>query len=76
MTFALNLSEDSHILSAWKVLPNGVYKDMPIVEALPEGDVTEYRYTDGEFIHDPLPESEQPETEPSIDEVLNALLGV
>ena len=61
MKYALNIAEDKRILSAWVILPNAIYEGMPIVEALPEGDISEYRYENGEFIHDPLPEPEQPE---------------
>lgn len=61
MKYALNVAEDSRILSACVVLPKGDYDGMPIVEELPEGDITEYRYIDGEFFHDPLPE---PDPEP------------
>ena len=64
MIYALNLAKDNRILSAWKVLPNGNYDGMPIVEELPEGDIAEYLYIDGQYIHDPLPEPEQPEPEP------------
>lgn len=59
---ALNLEKETgRILSAWKVLPDGNYDGMPIVEELPDGDITEYLYIDGQYIHDPLPEPEQPE---------------
>ena len=77
MKYALNLDKDNgnHILSACVVLPNGNYDDMPIVDELPDGDITDYRWN-GEFIHDPLPQPEQPEAEASADDILNALLGV
>lgn len=52
--YALKLSsKDNRILSACVVLPNGIYKNMPIVESLPEGSIVNYKYVDGEFIHDP-----------------------
>ena len=62
--YALNLAEDGRILSAWVVLPDGKYVGMPLVDTLPDGDIYEYRYENGEYIHDPLPEPEQPEPEP------------
>lgn len=74
--FALNLAKDNRILSAWKVLPNGNYDGMPIVDTLPEGNIYEYRYADGEYIHDPLPVPDCVDSEPTTDEVLNTLLGV
>lgn len=55
MKYALNLAEDNRILSACVMLPRGSYDGMPIVDELPEGDIYEYRYVNGEYIHDPLP---------------------
>lgn len=52
---ALNLDEDNRIYSAWKVLPNGNYDGMPIVEELPAGNLPDYLYINGEYIYDPLP---------------------
>lgn len=73
MRYALNLSEDGRILSATfeKYASDG----MPLVDVLPEGDIYEYIYQNGEYIHDPLPKQEEDE-EPNADAVLNALLGV
>ena len=73
MKYALNLAEDGRILSATyeKFAP----KDAVLVEALPDGDLYEYRYVEGEFVFDPIPVVEV-EEEPSIDEIVNALLGV
>lgn len=76
MKIALKLSEDKRILSACKVIPNGNYDGMPIVDTLPDGNIYEYRYVDGDYIYDPLPEPSPVEPEPTTDEVLNALLGV
>lgn len=74
MKYALNLAEDGRVLSA--TYPQYAPEDAVKVDALPEGDIYEYRYVDGEFIHDPLPKPEEPEAEPTTDDVLNALLGV
>ena len=68
MKYALSLAEDNRILSAWVVLPNGNYDGMPIVESFPDGDITDYRYIDGEYIYDPLPEPEQPIPTPTAEE--------
>lgn len=64
-TYALNLADDGRILSVTysKYAP----EDAPRVEALPDGDVYEYRFVNGDFIHDPIPAPEQPE-EPSLKE--------
>lgn len=52
-TYALNLAEDGRVLSVTysKYAP----EDAPRVDELPEGNIADYRYMDGEFIHDPLP---------------------
>lgn len=57
MMFALNLGENGRVLSA--TLPEYAPSTQPQVESLPEGDLYEYRYVDGDFIHDPLPEQEE-----------------
>lgn len=72
--YALNLAEDGRVLSA--TFPQYAPEDAVIVELLPEGDIYEYRYVDGSFVHDPLPVPEQPEAEATTDDVLNTLLGV
>ena len=68
--YALNLAEDGRVLSVTysKYAP----EDAPRVEALPDGDVYEYRFVNGDFIHDPLPTQEQPE-EPSLEEQIAEL---
>lgn len=53
MKYALNLAEDGRILSA-------TYEEYAtigaiIVESFPEGDLSEYRYVNEEYIHDPIP---------------------
>ena len=74
MKYALNLSDDGRILSATR--EQYASANAVIVESLPDGDISDYRYVDGEFIHDPIPEPEQPEAEATADDILNALLGV
>lgn len=61
MKYALNLAEDERILSACVVLPNGNYDGMPLVDELPEGDISDYRYIKKRYVYDPLPEPEQPD---------------
>ena len=67
MKYALSLAEDNRILSAWKVLPNGNYDGMPIVDILPEGNLLDYQYIDGEFIYNPLPKEEIKEVPSQLD---------
>ena len=59
--YALNLEENGRILSVCNCLEGQIYEY--VVDSFPDGDVTEYRYMDGKFIHDPLPKP-QPEPEP------------
>lgn len=69
--YALNLDTDNRILSTTfgKYAP----PEQPRVDTLPDGDVYEYKYIDGEYVHDPLPEPEPIEPEPTADELLNAI---
>lgn len=73
MRYALNLSESGRILSA--TYEEYAVEGMPLVDTLPDGDISEYIYRNGEYIHDPIPEPEKVETV-TTDDVLNALLGV
>lgn len=73
--YALNLNTDNRILSACVVLPS-TPASMPRVDALPEGDVNDWLFVDGEYVYDPLPKPEPPTPEPTADEILDALLGV
>ena len=73
MKYALNLGADGRVLSA--TYPKYAPADAVQVEELPEGNLYEYVYRDGAFVHEPLPKQEQ-ETQPTTDDVLNALLGV
>ena len=73
MKYALNLNEDGRILSA--TFEKYATENMPLVDTLPDGDISEYIYNNGKYIHDPIPVPEKVETA-STDDVLNALLGV
>lgn len=75
MKYALNLDTDGHILSA--TYPQYAPADSPIVDTLPEGDISEYRYVDGEFIYEPLLKAEtQAPTTPTTEDRLSALEAV
>ena len=69
--FALTLAEDGRILQV--TYERFANDKMVLVDEIPEGDTYEYRYVNGEYIHDPLP---KPVAEPTTDEILNAMLGV
>ena len=78
-TYALNLADDGRILSVTysKYAPD----DAPRVESFPEGDLYEYRFIGGEFIHEPLPKPEESEEESlesrvgELEEALNMILS-
>ena len=74
MIYALNLGEDNRILSA--TYDQFAPASQPRVEELPEGDISDYKYVDGEYDYDPLPVPPEPTPEPTADDILNALLGV
>lgn len=74
MKYALNLAEDGRVLSA--TYPQFAHYSAVLVDALPEGDIADYIYKDGTYIYEPLPKPEQPQAEPTTDDVLNAMLGV
>ena len=67
MASALCLYENNRIHSAWKVLPNGNYDGMPIVDTLPEGNLPDYQYINGEYIYNPLPKEEVKEVPSQLD---------
>lgn len=71
MKYALNLSEDGRILSA--TFEEYATKDMPLVDSLPEGDISEYLYQNGEYIHDPIPVPEKGEEPVSLETRVEAL---
>ena len=72
--YSLNLDTDNRILSACVCLEGFEYEN--IVDVLPEGDISDYRYVDGEYVYDPLPKPESQPEEPTTDDVLDALLGI
>lgn len=72
--YALNLNEENRILSV--TFDEYAPPEHPRVDLIPAGDVYEYKYINGEYIHDSLPKPEEPEQEATIEEVVNVLLGV
>ena len=72
--YSLDLDTDNRILSACICLEGFEYKN--IVDVLPDGDISDYRYIDGEYVYDPLPEPEPQPVEPTADDVLDVLLGI
>lgn len=59
--YGLTVQEDGRLLTA--TFPEFASQDAVFVDELPEGDITNYRYVDGEYIYDPIlieVEEEQP----------------
>lgn len=71
--YALNLGEDGRILSA--TYESYAAAGMPVSDTLPDGDVTDYKYINSEYVYDPLPKPEPELQEPTTDELLDILLG-
>ena len=76
----LNLAADGRVLSAgeYAVIPEGAM----VVDSIPEGNLADYLYIDGQFVHDPLPATEDPDDLPSdseriaeLEEALELLLS-
>lgn len=72
MKYALNLNTDNRILSACTVLSTGIYENMPIVDTLPEGNITDYKYINNEYVYYPLPKPEPEPEEPTQLDILEA----
>ena len=63
--YALNLDpEDNRVLSATKDKSGA--EGQPRVDHLPDDDISDYRFIDGEFVYDPLPKPPEPEPEPAM----------
>lgn len=69
--YGLILDENSRIVSA--VAQRYAPVDAVIVEELPDGDITEYLYVDGEYVYDPNPISPVPDPQPTQEERIAAL---
>ena len=66
MMVALNLDKDTgRILCAYEIPSRHYAKGTVLVDNFPDGVLYEYRYVDGRYIHDPLPE-EYPETDAQV----------
>ena len=61
--YAMNLADDGRVLSATfeKYAPDGLV----LVDELPDGNLSDYRWQDGDFVYDPLPEPEPVTEEPT-----------
>lgn len=59
-------------MSACVCLPGIEYSN--VVDTLPQGDITEYKYIKGEFIHDPDPAAapDPPQPQPTLEDRMEA----
>lgn len=55
--YALNLADDGRILSANSIVKYAP-ESQPRVSELPEGNLPDYKYINGEYVYDPLPKEE------------------
>ena len=53
MKYALSLAKDGRILSS--TYEQFATENAVLVDSFPEGDITEYKYIDGEYVHEPIP---------------------
>ena len=72
--YSLNLDTDNRILSACVCLEGFEYEN--VVDTLPDGSISDYRYADDEYVYDPLPRPEPQPEELTTDDVLDALRGI
>ena len=67
MKYALSLAENGRILSV--TFDKYAAVDALTVKTLPEGNVADYRYVDGVFIHEPLPAEKMEEQPTQMDRI-------
>ena len=72
--YSLNLDKDGRILSACICLEGFEYKN--VVDTLPDGSISDYKYINDEYVYDPLPRPEPQPEEPTTNDILDALLGI
>ena len=61
--YSLNLAEDGRILSACVCIVGQTYNN--IIDTMPDGDITDYKYIDGSYVYDPLPKPQSPDPDPT-----------
>ena len=72
--YSLSLDKDRRIIYATykEYYPEGV-----LVESIPDNDVTDYRYINGEYVYDPLPKPKpEPPPKPATDYVTRKELNM
>lgn len=69
MTYAIQVDSANRI-NRWeftKYVPADQLDQYILVDYIPEGNLPDYLYINGEYVYDPLPKPEQPEPEPSLE---------
>lgn len=69
MKYALNLAEDGRILSV--TYEEYAPIDAVLVDSLPDGNISDYKYINGQYVHDPIP-VEKVEQKPSQLDIIEA----
>lgn len=65
--YALQLDPKGRVLSA--TFEQFAQKGMPLTEQLPKGDITDYLYKEGAYVHDPLPKDPGPDGPTRLEEM-------
>lgn len=64
--YAINLNDDNRVLRA--TISGYADAESIIVDNLPDGNLPDYKYVDGEYVYDPLPEPEEPPAVETVEE--------
>lgn len=72
--FAINLDNNNRVIRA--TFEAFADDKSILVEYLPEGDITDFKYIDGKFNRDPLPKEETPEPMSEPNEVEQAITDI
>ena len=71
MTYALNLDVDGRILSA--TYPQYASENAVMVDILPDGNLSDYLYSNGEFMYQPISDVEEEPSTPTMEERLSSV---
>ena len=64
--YAINLNDDNRVLRA--TISGHADAESIIVDNLPDGNLPDYKYVDGEYVYDPLPKPEEPPAVETVEE--------
>lgn len=72
MKYVLNIDPETNRVLSAGIMPHPP-ADALMVDTLPDGDLLDYLYINGEYVYDPLPEPEPVEPKPTNSQRLEAL---